>query len=187
MNPHYNPNEDGISSEISFAPLEPNGTIMADKEIVVDENRKVEHTFGPNVSVFDAILNNDKIGEPVVGKWYWKRNDVYVKLRSLEADELKRISDRNTRTRRIARTSQIHTDLDVENYNIDVVATACIDPDFNDPNIRAQLAKKFSCQPDHKTLIKKIWLPGDIANMVMKVMDLSGFVDEEENISALKD
>lgn len=175
--------------QTSVAPaLEPRGpSIVPGADLNIPEKR-VERTFGEDVSVFDSILNAKDLGEPVRDTWYFKRMDIKIPIRSLTSDELKKARDRNTTPRRIGRSDRIHTDLDMDRYNIDLVTIACLDPNFNDAGVRAALAQKLNCGNDARTLVTKVFLPGEIAMMVVKILELSGFEDDDEaDIDSLKD
>jgi len=175
----YRPEEE-MNSNVVPGVLVPSGTIDFKEE-------KVERTYDESVSVLDVILNSIDIGKPVNASWNWSRKGISVPIRSLLPDELRKISKKNTKQQRIARSDRFHTELEVDDYNLDVVATGVLNPDLQDPLIREQLAKKFQTNNDIHSLIKKIWLPGEITSLVMAILETSGFVDDEETIKSVKD
>ncbi len=156
-----------------------------------DEEPQPKTFYSKNVNVFDVIMKDDKIdGEPIDGIWYWARKEVDVPIRSLGPEEFKRITDNNTKKTRIGRSTQYNTELEIRGYNAEIVATVCGDPNFQNPSVRKDFAKKFGISEEGAqdiVLVEKIWLIGEIASMAMKVLDLTGFTDEDEIVKALKD
>lgn len=156
-----------------------------------NEEPETKNFYSKNVNVFDVIMKDDDIdGEPIKSSWYWLRKEIEVPIRSLEAPEFKRITDNNTKKTRIGRSSQYNTELEVRGYNAEIVANACMNPNFQDPSIRKGLAKKFNMSEDSAQdiiLVEKVWLIGEIASMALRILDLTGFNDDDEIVKALKD
>lgn len=153
------------------------------------EENPPKELYSKNISVFDVIMKNEKIGEPVEDKWYWSRMDIYVPIRSLTPDEFKEITDRHTKKTRIGRTAQYTTEMEIRGYNASIVAMSCMEPDLQNANIRRSLAERFGISEDAAedvVLVQKIWLIGELSQMGMAILELTGFNDDEEIVKALK-
>lgn len=160
------------------------------EETPEDPDAPVERTYAPGVDILDSILSG--INDSVEGKWYWKRKGIHVRFRALEHEEFSAFNKRHTIQRRIKRTQIIHTDLENEAFNIDVVAQTCLDIDFMNPSVRQKIATAAgrSGQNTVADAVKTVFLIGEIATAAGFVLqDLSGFDNEteEEGIKSLKD
>ncbi len=179
---------DDSSSDSPSTPSSLAGALKPQRD---DEESQLTTFYSKNVNVFDVIMNDDDIdGDPVESSWYWSRKEIEVPIRSLEASEFKRITDNNTKKTRIGRSSQYNTELEVRGYNAEIVANACLNPNFQDISIRKGFAKKFNISEDGAqdiVLVEKVWLVGEIASMALRILDLTGFSDDDEIVKALKD
>ncbi|MCM3784313.1 hypothetical protein M3231_15120 [Neobacillus mesonae] len=62
-----------------------------------------------------------------------------------------------------------------------IIAAGCVDPDFNDSELRA----KFDAF-DAADCVYKALHPGERIKILAKIMELSGFSNEEEEIAEIK-
>lgn len=145
-------------------------------------------TFAQGLDVLSSILGNSKLGQLVQGTWHCKRLEVDFPYHSLTPDQFEKLNADHTVRQRIGKTATIHSELDNEAYNLDVIKLACEQPNFNDATTRRQIAEKVGKPSVNDALgvIKIVLLPGEIARFSNAVLSSSGFEEDEETIQAVK-
>lgn len=148
-------------------------------------------SFSSEVRGLDAILTNEqhKPGESVTGDWEHPRFGLMT-FRAMTNDEWKGLNRKHTVRRRVKGTQALHSEMDNDAFQVDVVALCSLDPNYNDPTVRRKIAER-SGRNDRNTLedvLRLVFLPGELARASGYVMELSGFSleDEEKDINALK-
>lgn len=163
----------------------------ADTNVVGDGDPETDGRalFGRGVDVLDAILNSEDFAKPVISEWEWKRKGVALPIRALTNEEFRSINKRNTKRLQVKGSNQIVTDLDSEGYNNDIISQCLINPALTDPDIRRRIAAKAG-KPDRNTIsdvVGHLFLPGEVTNLAMAIIEISGFNDnEEETVQTLK-
>lgn len=147
-----------------------------------DDNSETRELYATNVNVFDTIMGSEIVGKRSTDFWHWKRMDVNVPIRSLEGNEFKDLNERFTIRRRVKRSPQVSSELDTIPYNAGVAAIGCLDPNFSDPEIHRGLVEKFGMSKESEPLdlIQRVFHVGEIAMMTLAILELTGFVDDEE-------
>lgn len=155
----------------------------------VDGEDMPRHTYEKGTDILAALLSRNDLGQQVEGSWFCKRLGIAFPIRSLTPDEFERLNKEHTVRKRIGKTTQIHSEIDNDAYNFDVVRMGCLEPNFNSPEVRRALASK-SGRPNANTAndsIRTVFLIGEVFRLAGAILELSGFEDEEENTNALKD
>lgn len=169
----------------SASSLPPVGTVHVEGE--EDEQPSTFDKIIP--SVLDVLLGDPDIDKKITDFWPWKRRNVNVPIRSITTEEFKELQDRWTIRRRMGRSAQTSTELDIQGYNTGIVSKACLDPDFSKAEVRKDLAEKYGNPNlnDDAYLVNKVFLPGEVSMIALAVLDLTGFTDDEEIVKSLKD
>lgn len=82
---------------------------------------------------------------------------------------------KNTRTGRLTKQT------DDEKLSLMLIAEACIDPDFNNPEVMKRLTTQFKVA-DIYDAIKRMLLIGEVTAISSKILDVSGFEEDYEEI-----
>ncbi|MEK0326734.1 MAG: hypothetical protein QQN63_13630 [Nitrosopumilus sp.] len=153
-------------------------------------SRESKEVYSTGVNIFDAVMKTEDIDKPVEDTWHWNRMNMAIPIRSLTDKEFKDLQDRFTIRKRIRRTNQVNTEIDIHPYNAAIVATACLDPNFSDTKVRKDFAAKFGMSPESESMdfVTRIFQIGERAGIAMAVLELTGFgEEEEEKVDTLKD
>lgn len=155
----------------------------------VEQSEGGRTLYANGVDVLTAILNGEDFKKPTTGEWVWKRHGVSLPIRALSNEEFRSINRKNTRRLQVKNTQQVINDLDSEGYNNDIIEACLIDPNIHDPDVRRRIAAAKG-KPDRNTVadcISHLFLPGEVTSLAMKIIELSGFNnDEEETVETLK-
>ncbi len=175
----------GNENPVQTSPAEMSNADMTD----VENSAGNKTLYAPGINVLDAILNGEEFSNPVVGEWIWKRKGVTLPVRALENNEFREVNRKNTKRLQVRNTQQVINDLDSEGYNNDIIARCLLDPNLNDPQVRHRIAQAKGL-PDRNTIpdcIGHLFLPGEVTSLAMKIIEISGFNnDEEETVNTLK-
>lgn len=119
---------------------------------------------------------------PVEGEWHAKRLGTTFKIRALNSREYNQIQDRATRWTRNRRTGRNERDLDPTAMSLLVCAAGTTNPNFN-TNAPA-LKKKYGLDPARRVdeLVSIILLPGEIDSLAEKILNLSGYEEDLEDL-----
>lgn len=144
---------------------------------------------GSGMSALQAILHSARLGQTIEGKWHCARLNATFTYRSLTNDENDLLNQEYTVRKRVGKTSQVHSELNMQRYMPAVIELAVTDPNFRDNSVRTQIASalKKPNDADAYRVIRNLLLPGEISELAQKIMESSGFGDDEEVIKALKD
>ena len=129
----------------------------------------------------EEIIN--KLMEPTEapqGTYIIERVGIPVTLKGLSEKEINRIKRECTYTVK-ERGCKKHKELDGEEFNAALIEAATIKPNWN--NEKLLQALKVS---DGRQFIRKKFLGGETSNLADKVLELSGFDDELEDIENIK-
>ena len=144
-----------------------------------------------NVSVLDLILERGGLTtESITSKWKQERTGIEFPFRALNQEQYDAITKKNTTMSRLRRSNVVHTQLNQSSAGIDFIATACLDPNFMDPETRRKLASKGGrgAFDTVKDTVSLVFLPGEIADFTNAILGLSGFTgDDEETVAELKE
>ena len=147
------------------------------------------HTFDRGLDILSTLLAKPDLGKTVYGTWYSKRLEMTFPIRAITSDEFERLNRDHTIRKRIGKTTQIHSELENEAYNYDVVRIGCMEPNFNNSSVRQEIAARVG-KPNLNTIvdcIKHVFLIGEIFKLATAILELSGFEDEEDTVNSLKD
>ncbi|MBB6673020.1 phage tail assembly chaperone [Cohnella nanjingensis] len=123
--------------------------------------------------VLQKLLEADSVPERAV---QLARLGIPVKLRGLTGKEVFNIRERATE--RKERKGQTIERLDDEAFNVSLIATATVSPNWGDPKLRA----KFGSASNAEEVIKRVLLAGELSALGEVVLDLSGFNTELEDV-----
>ena len=163
----------------------------SDPDLTDIEDRRDDapaHTFAREVDILSTLLAMPDLGKTVYGVWYSKRHNIEFPIRAITSDEFEKLNKDHTIRKRIGKTTQIHSELENEQYNYDVVRLGCMKPDFNDAGVRREISARIG-KPNLNTVtdcIKHVFLIGEIFRLAAAILELSGFEDEEDTVNSLK-
>jgi XkdN-like tail assembly chaperone len=128
-----------------------------------------------NVDPLQALLNAP-IG-PQTGTWRCRRLGTTFSIRSLDNASYAKAQEQATRYVRNRRTGRMEKDVDGATLSFLVVVEGVTNPSFKDQNV----LKKFeSIGP--QDAVKKALLPGEIDQLAEKILALSGFDEDVEDL-----
>ncbi|WP_128893622.1 phage tail assembly chaperone [Longirhabdus pacifica] len=105
---------------------------------------------------------------------YMNRFKVSFKIEAIDGKMINRIREQATFPTKSGR------ELDEEKFGALIIQKACKVPNWSDP----QLIEKFG--PTPTDVIQNRLLAGEIAKITTEILELSGFVDEDEKIDEIK-
>lgn len=130
--------------------------------------------------VLERLLNHDDSQLPTQ-TLFIKRLQIPVTLRALEESELERLRRKCTYTIRGKKGGDVEK-LNEDEYAYAVIVKGTVSPNWADP---ALLEKYKASGPEQ--VLKKIFLPGEIATISDHILELSGYgedaVEEIKNLS----
>ena len=159
------------------------------------ELERSNESDGPNlvksagVSILDAILKDGNLGKPREGIWHWDRLNVDIRIRGLTQNEYDRITKKNTHTERLRKTQIIHSTIQATGMNIDLISAGCVEPNFRNHQVREAIVNRVGRPElsDIDKVIEIVFEPGEIQELGGEILRMSGFQDDEESITELKD
>ena len=108
----------------------------------------------------------------VKGTVYIKRIDAEFTVKALDGDTVTRLREQCTH---ITGKGKNQTEvLDGNAFGMAIVAAGCVDPDFSNAELMAKVGAS-----DPGDCVKKSLLAGEIARVSAKILDLSGFNDDD--------
>lgn len=173
-------------------PIGPSDMSVANMDEVPEtkiEDSRQERTFGPGVDVLESLLSSEDFNQPVLGTWLWKRKGIEIPIRSLAPEEKKGLDQRHTKRFKIGDNNQlIHTELDSAEYNASIISLCVVDPDFQNPEVRNRIGRKMGRSGiTALEAARAIFnLPGELDNLALAVIRLSGYGEEESEVDVLK-
>lgn len=118
--------------------------------------------------VLNALLSVEDVPERDVPM---KRFGVDFRIRALQGDVIDKVQDQATFYE--GKGDKRKKKVDEQKFSALIIQRACIVPDFSDP----ALLNKYETH-DAVDVIKKRLLAGELANLTVEIMDLSGFGED---------
>ncbi|GAA0115739.1 phage tail assembly chaperone [Clostridium senegalense] len=114
------------------------------------------------------------------GTYIIERVGIPVTLKGLSEKEINRIRKECTYTVK-ERGGKRRKELDSEEFNAALIESATVKPNWNNEKLLEGLKAS-----DGRQVIKKKFLAGETSNLADKVLELSGFDDELEDVEKIK-
>ncbi|QHZ58594.1 hypothetical protein M655_024800 [Brevibacillus sp. NSP2.1] len=105
---------------------------------------------------------------------HMKRLGTDFTVKAIDGDTVSRIQEQCTHYSGKGNKRTKHVDENA--FGMLIVAEGCVDPDFSN----AELMRKYGAS-DPGDCVKKALLAGEIARLSGKILDISGFEDEDED------
>lgn len=145
------------------------------------EDKETEGLAGRGVDPLDALLNitttveqiTETVDVPILHSGPGKAPVIPWTLRVLDDDVVDDLRERATKTVKVGR-NQRERQTDMKKFSSLLVAEATVAPDLADPRLKG---KHGSVEPFK--MLRKLILPGTITKLADKVMELSGYDDDE--------
>lgn len=156
-------------------------TDMDKRNLIDEENEDVELTEDELLDMTEEdIIDKLLMVEEAPEKTYaLERLGIPVTLKGLKEKEIQRLRKECTRT--WTKRGQRHQELDAEEFNAALIEKATVSPNWGD----RKLLSKFNLSSGREFIKRKL-LAGEILALGDKVMELSGFDDELEEIEDIK-
>lgn len=114
--------------------------------------------------------------EVPTGNYTIKRLGIPIDLKGLKESELKRLrKECMMKPKKV--NGRLEEKLNSSDYDAAIIVAATTNFDWNSP----QLVEQHSAS-DGKKVVQKLLLPGEITNLVNKILELSGFNDDIEEV-----
>jgi hypothetical protein len=146
------------------------------------EVAQVRETLGvtENVDPLQALLNAPT--GPQTGTWFCKRLNVNFQIKSLDNDVYGKVQEESTRFVRNRRTGRMEKDIDSPTMSMLVCAYGTTTPSFTSQTV---LKRYNAASPRHA--VKAALLPGEVDKLAEKILNLSGYDEEDDLEEAGKD
>lgn len=126
--------------------------------------------------MLQALLGAESSVEKEV---YIKRFGGHFRIKAIDGKTLTSLQEQSTHY--VGKGQNRKKQFNEEEFNGLIIAHSCIDPDFNN----TELKKKFNAN-DAADCIQKALLAGEIMKLQEEIMKLSGFDDGDEEIEEVK-
>lgn len=102
-------------------------------------------------------------------------------VRAITYEQYSNMEKRCQKVVKSNRTGRLTKQTDEEKLSLMLIAEACVDPNFNDPKVQQQLTERYKVA-DIYDAIKKLLLIGEVTAISSKILDVSGFEEDFEEI-----
>lgn len=143
-------------------------------------NEKINNEEILNMTEEDIINKLMEPTEAPEATYYIERVGIPVTLKGLSEKEINRIRKECTYSIK-GKRGKITKELDDDEFNAALIEAATVSPDWNNKKLLETLKAS-----DGKQVIKKKFLAGETSAMGDKILELSGFDDELEQIEDIK-
>jgi len=150
-----------------------------------DEDR-LEVNTAKGVSLLKSIISHPTFSAPVTSTWFCPRYDQEFPIRGIDPDLHEKIQKDAEERKRNGKSVDVV--LNNNKFKYLMVLNGLVEPNIMDANVRREIAAAKNRPNDIEPtqVLKMLFLSGEIEGLAVKILELSGFGEEEDIIDALK-